>query len=80
MNKDGQLALTCLGIIALVVIVIAVSTVILMLAWGWVVPDVFAGAVEKGIIPASITFWQALKLGVLAGILSGWFRISSSSE
>ncbi|HOD01307.1 MAG TPA: hypothetical protein PKH50_01135 [bacterium] len=47
------------------VVVVFISGFIGQWVWVWVVPDVFAGAVEKGVLPASITFGQALKLFVL---------------
>ena len=38
-------------------------------AWGWIVPDVFSGAVEQHILPVSLSFAQALKLWLLLLIL-----------
>ena len=55
--------------ILIVIAVLIVGIFIMALAWQWVVPDVFAGAVEKGILPASLTFLQALKLWVLLVVI-----------
>jgi len=58
-----------IGISALVVVLFIVATVVIMLVWAWVMPDIFSGAVEHGLLPASITFVQALKLSVLLAVL-----------
>ncbi len=68
--------LGCFGILALVAIILASGAVVITLVWGWVVPDVFEGAVEQGVLPASITFWQALKFSILLTVLGLTRRMS----
>jgi len=53
----------------LVAIVAALSAWLIQFAWTWIVPDVFAGAVIRGILPASLSFWQAVKLMILLWVL-----------
>ncbi|MBE3576188.1 MAG: hypothetical protein IMX00_00580 [Limnochordales bacterium] len=58
------------GGILLVVLVIglAVSAVIpflIQLLWGWVVPDLFPGAVAQGLVAGSISWYTAFKLSIL---------------
>jgi hypothetical protein len=72
--------ISCLGLIALLAILIVVSAFLISWAWGWVVPDVFSGAVAQGILPASLTLWQAFKLSILFTILGVTGRGSSSSS
>lgn len=57
------------GIVFLLVVLFIVVPFIMTLIWSWVVPDVFAGMVTAGLLPASITFVQALKLTALLAIL-----------
>ena len=53
-------------ILAGMFVVIAVfSFFLMMLAWHWIVPDVFEGAVKQGLLPASLSFSQAVKLWIL---------------
>jgi hypothetical protein len=40
--------------------------------WAWVVPDLFPGAVEQGLIAADLTWLASLKLAVLVAVLSGF--------
>lgn len=68
-----------LGILAIVVCV-AIGTVILQWAWAWVIPDVFSGAVKHGILPSTLTFWQAFKLSFLMTLLVGASRSSAGSS
>lgn len=56
-------------IVGLLIAAFVIGTFVMVWVWGWVVPDVFAGAVEYGILPASLTFVQALKLWLLLLIL-----------
>lgn len=63
------------------VVAVIMVTILVVLVWGWVIPDVFAGSVEQGILPASITLVQALKLGILFSVLGvGRYGSISSSE
>ena len=65
----SEISLGCLGALALIAIVTVISSFLVVIVWGWVVPDVFSGAVEKGMLPASLTWIQALKLSILFSIL-----------
>lgn len=58
-----------LVIVGLLIAAFVIGTFVTVWVWGLVVPDVFAGAVEHGILPASLTFVQALKLWLLLLIL-----------
>lgn len=57
------------AVIGLVVMFFIVAFVAVMLLWQWIVPDVFSGAVSQGVLPASLTFVQAIKLSILLTIL-----------
>lgn len=69
--RDNELT-GCVGAIVLflgiAIVLILVSAFLMTAVWGWVVPDVFAGAVEQGVLPASISLAQALKLSILLWI------------
>ncbi len=62
------------GALLLLVLIIFIGPWITQLLWGWVVPDVFGGAVEHGILFAKITWWQAFKLDLLVLALVGSSR------
>ena len=56
-------------IVGLFIGLIILFTVLIAAAWGWVVPDVFSEMVKRGTLPASLTLWQAFKLGCLLAVL-----------
>jgi hypothetical protein len=63
------LAITIL-ITVLVTFVIAV--VVFKIVWAWVVPDIFPGAVDQGLLVADLTWLTAVKLALLAAVLNGF--------
>lgn len=81
MNRDWtSIGLSCLGALTLIAILTVVVAFLITWVWSWVIPDVFAGAVQQGILPASITWFQALKLSVLLSVFGLSGRSSSSSK
>ena len=54
-----------------VAIVFIISVIVFKFVWGWVVPDLFPGAVAQGLISANLTWLAALKLAVLVAVLNG---------
>ncbi len=55
-----------------VAIMFVISLVLFKLVWAWVVPDLFPGAVDQGLIVAELTWSDSLKLAVLVGVLGGF--------
>jgi hypothetical protein len=39
--------------------------------WAWTVPDLFPGAVEQGLVAASISWLAALKIAIAVAVLAG---------
>jgi hypothetical protein len=79
--RDGMGCLALAAItVALVAVLVAVGAFFITLVWPWVVPDVFAGAVQQGILPGSLTFWQAVKLMILFAVLGLTSHARSSSK
>lgn len=58
-----------LTIIGLLVVAFIGGIFLMALVWNATVPDVFAGAVEQHILPATLTWVQALKLWILLRVL-----------
>ena len=50
-----------------VAVVFVISVVLFKIVWGWVVPDLFPGAVAQDLISADLTWLAAVKLAVLSG-------------
>jgi len=75
-----EIGVGCLGVLALIAILTIAVAFLITIVWSWVVPDVFAGAVELGILPSSITLMQAFKLSILLSILGLTNRAGSSKK
>ncbi len=55
-----------------VAIMFVISLVLFKLVWAWVVPDLFPGAVDQGLVVADLTWSASLKLAVFVGLLGGF--------
>ena len=60
-------------ILITIAIVFVISLIVFRFVWGWVVPDLFPGAVAEGLMVADLTWFTAFKLAVLVAVLSGFY-------
>ncbi len=60
-------------VLVTVAVMFVISLVVFRFVWGWVVPDLFPGAVDQGLIVADLTWLDAFKLAVLVAALSGFY-------
>ena len=67
--KVVKFFLIVVGVLAFLAVLALVGAWLMTLAWSWVVPDVFSGAVDHGILSADISMIQALKLSILFSAL-----------
>ena len=79
-SKLAVLVLTGIGVacVAFIVFILHIKGL-----WAWTVPDLFPGAVEKGLVASSISWATAMKLAILLAVLSafaGGHRSSSRHE
>jgi len=66
------------GVIAIIIIVFIIALFIIKLLWGWIVPDLFPGAVAQGLVARTISWYTAFKIALVLGILSGIFKANGS--
>ena len=62
-----------IAILISVVVMFLISLIVFKFVWGWVVPDLFPGAVEQGLMVGDLTWLAAFKLAVLVAVLSGFY-------
>jgi hypothetical protein len=48
-----------------------ISLILFKFVWAWVVPDLFPGAVQQGLISANLSWFATFKLAVLASLIGG---------
>lgn len=59
--------LTALAIFAAVFVI---ALLLIKLMWAWVIPDLFSGAVNQGLIASSISWWTSFKLAIVIALLA----------
>lgn len=75
-----KIVLAVILVIAVLILAALVSSWLISLFWWWVVPDVFAGAVKQGLLPATITLLQAFKFSCLLFVLGIASKSSNRSS
>ena len=66
-------------ILVTVIVTFVIAVVLFKFVWAWVVPDLFPGAVEQGLVAADLTWLASLKLAVLVAVLSGFYPALSEA-
>lgn len=59
------------GALLVVVATLVIALLLLKLLWAWTVPDLLPGAVEQGLVAASISWLTAFKLAIFVAVLAG---------
>jgi hypothetical protein len=60
-------------VIIAVAITFVISLVVFRFVWGWVMPDLFPGAVAEGLIVEDLTWASAFKLAILVAAITGFY-------
>lgn len=63
-----------------IIAAVAIFVILLFLLkfmWGWIVPDLFPGAVAQGLVAAEISWMTAFKVALFGAIFGGLVRGSS---
>ena len=71
MNKTTKLLAVIPGVIGLVTIIFVGVFFLIKFMWAWVMPDLFPGAVESGLIASEISWFTAFKLALFVAFLQG---------
>ena len=77
MNKAWWVAIVpgvmtgCIAVLALAATVFVLALLLVKLLWAWTIPDLFPGAVEQGLVAASITWLAAFKVAIFMAVLGG---------
>ena len=76
MDKKTKIFTIISGLIALVFGIVVISFLAIKLLWAWTIPDLFPGAVEKGLIASEISWFTSFKLALFFGLLTGLVKIN----
>jgi len=67
------------SILVSVVITFVIAVILFKFVWAWVVPDLFPGAVEQGLVASDLTWLASIKLAVLVAVLGGFYPALSDA-
>ena len=59
------------GVLASIAGLFILALLLVKLLWAWTIPDLFPGAVERGFIAQSISWYAAFKVAVFISVLAG---------
>ena len=58
--------------IAMVFLVFIAVLFMIRFMWGWVIPDLFPGAVTQGLVASAIGWGTSIKIALVVAVLSGF--------
>ena len=80
MDKKTKKLAVIPGLIALFIGIVAIAFLVIKLLWAWIIPDLFPGAVEQGLVAAEISWLTSFKLAIFFAILTSASKGSSNSN
>lgn len=60
------------------VVIFLISVIVFRFVWGWVIPDLFSGAIDQGLIVGELSWATSFKLGIFVAAASGFYFPKSS--
>ena len=70
MSRTGVAAIIMAGV-SVACIAFVVVLFLIKILWSWTIPDLCPGAVQQGLVAATISWLTAAKLAIFVAILSG---------
>jgi hypothetical protein len=70
MRKSNIAGIIVAGVVGAVVAFV-ILLLLIKLLWAWTIPDLFPGAVEQGLVAATISWATAGKIAILMAVFSG---------
>jgi hypothetical protein len=69
-EKGVTIAVT---VVISVIVTFVISVIFFKFVWSWVVPDLFPGAVDDGLIAKDISWWATIKLAIFISLITGFY-------
>jgi hypothetical protein len=70
---------TGVTILVTVIVTFVIAAILFKFVWAWVVPDLFPGAVQEGLVAANLSWLASIKLAVLVAVLGGFYPALSDA-
>ena len=62
------------AVIAIAGLIFILAFFLLKLLWAWTIPDLFPGAVEKGLVAKEISWFTSFKLALFLSVIGGFVK------
>ena len=59
------------GVLLIIVSVFVLALLLIKLLWPWVIPDLFPGAVDQGLIARELSWYTSFKLAIFISVMAG---------
>ena len=69
--KKSNLFAIIPGMIALFIGVLLITFLVIKWLWAWIIPDLFPGGVEQGLIAKEISWFTSFKLALFIAFITG---------
>ena len=79
MKKSWLVAIVPAGL-ALAAGVFVLALLLVKALWAWTIPDLFPGAVERGLVAESISWLAALKVAIFVAVLASFANLLSKRK
>lgn len=73
-EKVTEAVTTGVSILVAAAVTFVVTVVVLKFVWAWVVPDLFPGAVDQGLINAELTWLATVKFAAFVSVVNGVYH------
>ncbi|MCE5314256.1 MAG: hypothetical protein ABFD49_11340 [Armatimonadota bacterium] len=80
MNSGAKKVGMAAAILSAAVVGLIFGLLVIKFMWSWVIPDIFPGAVEQGLIAKSISWYTAFKVAVFVAFLGGIAGFASHNK
>lgn len=62
------------GALVFIAAVFFVTLLLIRVFWSWIIPDLFPGAVNNGLIANTISWFTAFELAIVAALMAGFVK------
>jgi len=77
MNKKWFFAIIP-GVLSLMILFFVLMLFLIKILWAWTIPDIFPGAVEKGLIVGEVSWFLSFKIALFTSVVFGIAKGHSS--
>ena len=79
MNKTWRVAIVP-GLTVVILAVMILGLLLVKILWSWTIPDLFPGAVARGLVARNISWYTAFKVAIFVALMAGIAGVRHSGD